>query len=144
MCLHGTPYFKYCPFHLYHYKIDVPTRQTVRKCTFFAIMGIVIKSSIKIHLGCSLQKQTKFSIKLIVLTTMISDIIVKNIIIKICFYLLYRQWWIKGGWFRVNDKEITFIRNKIKSNAFQQTSKHSLRQAWRPEISNMNLEFLWR
>lgn len=79
--------FKYCPFHLYYYNTDVPTRQTVRKCTFFAKMGIVIKSSIKIHLGCSLQKQAKFPLQLIVFTTMISDIIVKNIILKICFFI---------------------------------------------------------
>ena len=61
--------------------------EAVRKCTFLAIMGIVIKSSIKIHLGCSLQKQAKFSIQLIVFTTMISDIIVKNIILKICIFI---------------------------------------------------------
>lgn len=79
--------FKYCPFHLYYYNTDVPTRQTVPKCTFFAMVGIVIKSSMKIHLGCSLQKQAKFSIQLIDFTTMISNIIVKNITSKICFFI---------------------------------------------------------
>ena len=50
-------------------------------------MGIDNNSSIKIHLGCSLQKQAKFSIQMIVSTTMISDIIVKNIILKMCFFI---------------------------------------------------------
>lgn len=47
-------------------------KTTVPKCTFFALVGIVIKLSTKRHLGRSLQTQAKFSIQLIVFSTSLS------------------------------------------------------------------------